>query len=214
MIGLFWLAATQLAAGIAPGIQSRSTPNGMNAEVFINGVPTRVIERSVRAPLEETARVYRSGLGPRRIELPMAQGTLIAAPMDGYFITVQLTRLDDKRTQSRMSIANLKGTVQSALPLLLPTGSKLLSRVGAQDAGKHSDTLVARNRQSVISNLAYLQQHLRADGYSLSDKREVYRDDHRGTVLWFEAPGRSVQIVAFDIAGETLLNIVVVKAVS
>lgn len=211
MPGLLCLLSLAMSPGGEPAPESARNA-GLDARLIINDVPTQVREWLIDHDLHESTAFYRKYLGEQHIELNMPRGLLLAAPREGHFVTVELSRVDDRHTRARVSEAQMSGLVSGPDPLPLPANAIVLSRM-RETVNRHVvRTLLARSDSSVMELGQGFRRSLDRAGLRFIDRQVVQGKAPQGEILRFADARRSAEIVLTSERGRTWIAAVVIEA--
>jgi len=212
MIALF---VCLLSVAVAPGsepVPELSRPAGLDAQLVINDVPTRVREWLLDLDLRDSAEFYRRYLGERHVELSSPRGPILAAPHAGRFVTVELSRADARRTRARVSEAQFSGVSRGPSPIPLPADATVLGRVSEGVGRDAVQTVLARSDSSAQSVGGYLRRSLPRLGLALRDRQPLRRAGAEGEMLEFTDGRRRAQVVLTSEHGRTWIMAVIAGA--
>jgi len=184
---------------------------GLDAQLVINDVPTHVREWLIDHDLRESTIFYRRYLGEQHIELNTPRGLLLAAPREGRFVTVELSRVDDRRTRARLSEARMDQLESGSDPLPLPANTIVLSRMRERVGRRAVQTVLARSDSGVLELAQELRRNLDRAGLRLIDRQAVQGKGSRGEIWTFADARRRAEIVLTAERGMTWVAAVVVE---
>lgn len=194
--------------GLAPGSARIA---GLDAQLVINDVPTHVREWLIDQDLRASTAFYRRYLGEQRIELNTPRGVLLAAPREGRFITVELSRVDDRRTRARVSEARMGHLESGSDPLPMPPNILVLSRMKERVGQRLVHTVLARSDSGVLELSRELRRRLDRAGLRFIDTRAVQGGQTRGEIWTLADARRRAEIVLTPDRGRTWMTAVVVE---
>ncbi|MBS0611603.1 MAG: hypothetical protein JSS24_00340 [Proteobacteria bacterium] len=204
-----------LSAAVAPAsepVPELARPAGLDAQLVINDVPTRVREWLLDLDLRDSAEFYRRYLGERHVELNSPRGPILAAPHAGRFVTVELSRADDRRTSARVSEAQLSGAARGSSPLPLPAEVTLLGRVSEGTGREAVQTVLARSDSSAQVVGAHLRQSFSRAGLKLLERQPLHHAGVEGEVLNFSDGRRRAEVVLSSDHGRTWIMAIIAGA--
>jgi hypothetical protein len=215
MIVAFTMLIGMLSAGGLDPVPNGARPSGIDEELTVNAIPTRVREWMLDLELSDARQFYRRFLGERHVELPRSQGLILAAPTVGGFTTVELLGAGPSRTRVRVSEARLasgEGVALEAIPtpmsipVPVPPDARILSVVaGGRGAGR-AQTLVARSASDLRSVAGFYERSLSAEGLRMTERRRVKNPQHPSELLSFIGEGRRVELVLTADAAQTWIS--------
>jgi hypothetical protein len=198
-----------------------------NAQVFdigqqldVNGMPMRIRGFLSMAEPAELAQWFRRQLGEPLVENTLAQTRVLGRLQGEHYLTVQLEPAG-RGTRGLVAATHLKaghdnhGASEAATErwlARLPAGSRLLSRVSADDGGRVSRQVLFRNGHDERLNAARLRSLLTEEGYAFEREIESASDlappsgAVGGRALYFRSPGREAMATIYrDPSGDTVI---------
>lgn len=211
LLGLATLSPVAFAQSLSQPRPTVTTPKGVTTfdigqQVNINGLPMRMTGFVSAVDPQEVAERFRTSLGKPLVENIVA-GKLVLARMEGnFFISVQIEQAG-AGARGVIAITDLKAAADNKENAkdksqrwlaAFPSGSRLVSNMESQDAGKLSRHLVVSNTHDESLNRERLIGVMRDQGLAL--EREAAADPHPGSgmsatidngrVLFFKGSGK------------------------
>jgi hypothetical protein len=195
----------------------------MGSELTINGLPMRIHGFLSQQPPAQVAEWLRKSLGQPLIENHLADKLVLGRMQGDHYISIQLEP-SSKGTRGAVAVTNMKLAADKRAVSLadnarwldrLPAGSRLLSQMRSEDAGKTSTHLVFVNGVDESTNAVRLKSMLADDG--LSFERETSANGSvagsipvDGRTLYFRGANKEAIAVIARSNGETavVLNII------
>ncbi|MGH8806353.1 MAG: hypothetical protein ACREX0_00570 [Noviherbaspirillum sp.] len=187
-IALLMFAPHGAAQTVWPRVELPKGAHAFNVAdgvVTANGLPMRMQGfLSSEAPTR-LANWFRGSLEKPLVENTVAQKLILGRAQGDHYITVQLEPAG-KGTRGLVAVTHLKAVHENQVQtqtsrenwlLRLPSGSRLLSQVSSEDAGKIATHLVITNGHSEDLNRERLASLMREDGLEL--EREAAPDMKR-----------------------------------
>lgn len=210
----------------APPVPPNARQFDVDAESFmVNGVPSRVSGFLSSRPPNDIAKWYRQQLGEPLAENRLGGRQILGKERDGHYITVQLEAVGGG-TRGLVSVASLTDiqrnheadlAVRERWQNRLPADSRLLSHVGAVDAGQTSTFIAFVNSQDESLNQESLKRILREEGLELERSAASGSEEgaasglaKSGTTLYFKGRGREAMATVFktsDAQTAVILNL-------
>lgn len=144
-------------------------------QIEVNGLPMRL--QGFVSPLKpaQLAEWFRQNMGKPLVENTLSNKLILGRVQGEYYLTVQLETAG-KGTRGVAAVTHIKtayenraedqATIERWLSRL-PAGSKLLSKMISEDAGKVSTYLLVTNTQNENLNRERINKMMRADGFEL-----------------------------------------------
>ena len=193
-------------------------------QVTVNGLPMRMQGFvSARKPAQ-LAEWFRQRLGQPLVENTLAKQLILGRTEGEYYLTVQLesagagTRGVTAVTYLKAAYDNRAENQANAERWLsrLPAGSRLMSKMTSEDAGKISTYLLVTNTQSGNLNRDRLKNLMRDDGYVLEqeavpegkDTANLNARHTNGKTLFFKGSGKEAMATIYrDSNGNTAMTL-------
>lgn len=195
--------------------------------VTVNGMPMRMQGFVSSMNSAELAKWFRQSMGKPLVENTLASKLILGRNQGDYYLTVQLeptvagargvASVTDLKTANDNRAAFQQQTENWLARF--PAGSRLLSQMSSEDAGKLSTHLLVTNLQSETLNYERLKSLMRSDGFEI--ERESQANEKvsaqlpanlaNGKTLIFKGPGKeAVATIYRDKTGQTaiVLNII------
>lgn len=206
-LAAYLLAASMLTtsdAAVPAGATATSPPQSW----VINGVPTRIREWLLEMDVAQSADFYRRQLGARCIQLESAGGLIIAGPVAGAFVTVELMRAGPRRTRARISEAQVGKPAIAPEPLALPGGSRVLNRMSSGEGPDVSQVLLAQTGDALNSTADFFRDSLTRRGMRLIERRSVRHASHAAQLLSFAGRRSGIELVLTADGARTWISVV------
>jgi hypothetical protein len=211
----FTMLIGMLSSGGLDPVPNGARPSGMDEELTVNAIPTRVREWTLDLEISDAREFYRRFLGERHVELARSQGFILAAPTAGGFTTVELLAAGPSRTRARVSEARLAIGEDVAwqptppprtIPVPVPPDARVLSVVAGGHGAGRAQTLVARSASDLRSVAGFYERSLSAEGLRMTERRRVKNPQHPSELLTFVGEGRRVELVLTADAAQTWIS--------
>ena len=196
-------------------------------KITVNGLPMRIQGFVSDSKPSQLADWFRQSLGKPLVENTLGNKLILGRLQGTDYLTVQLEP-SAKGTRGVVTVSHLKAAYDSRAETQenaerwlspLPSGSRLISNMISEDAGKISKHLVISNTQSEEFNRGRLKNLLRQDGFEFERESTVDsstltkfpRSVVRGQTLYFKASGKeAMATISRDGSGYTMtvLNII------
>lgn len=196
-------------------------------QVNVNSLPMRLEGFVSALKPDQLIDLFRQSLGKPIVENTLGAKRILGRLQGEYYVSVQI---EPAGTGSRgvTAVTHLKASYDSQEQTKtdrelwlarLPSGSRLLSQMNSQDAGKSSKHLVFTNAQSENLNRDQLKNILLEDGMVFEREGSPSRDAptklseglHNSKMLFFKGPGKEALATIYrDNDGQTtvVLNVV------
>lgn len=221
---LMVLANTVLAQTAWPTIAlpSEASTFDIGKQVNVNGLPMRMHGFVSALKPAQLAAWFRQHMGKPLVENRVADKLILGRVQDEYYLTVQL---EPAGTGSRgvATVTHLKTAYDNRAEnrantehwlARLPAGSKLMSKMTSEDAGKVSTYLLVTNTQSEDLNRDRLKSLMHDDGFKL--EQEAVPDEKAaaslpagqgtGKTLYFKGQGKeAIATIYRDSNGNTAI---------
>ena len=174
--------ATLLALPVhADGWPTVSVPKGLTTfdigqQVSVNGLPMQLRGFVSARAARELADAFRHSLGKPLVE-HMLGGKLVLGRREGeHYLSVQIESVANGGSRGIVAVTHLKAAYDNQAPthdnmqrwlVRLPAGSRLLSQMESEDAGKLSRHLIISNSQDEALNRDHLVSLLAEEGLRL-----------------------------------------------
>jgi uncharacterized glyoxalase superfamily protein PhnB len=184
--------------------------------IVLNGHRGRILQVDASGDTQALLAFYREHFGARRVENKIGDTQVIATQQGSYFYTVQVRKsgLDMAQATVMMTLLGQKPSRSTALndtQSWLPTETRTLQTMEADDAGTRSITLTALNRQSLQTNRGLVLEAAEQRGFRLTreDKLPVSTAGARdGVSLWLSARSEQAIVTVVDTGEQRALTIV------
>lgn len=199
-------------------------PFDIGEQVTVNGLAMRMQGFvSARKPAQ-LAEWFRQRLGQPLVENMLAKQLILGRTQGEYYLTVQLESAG-AGTRGVAAVTHLKAAYDNRAEnqvnaerwlSRLPAGSRLMSRMTSEDAGKVSTYLLVTNTQNENLNRDRLKNLMRDDGYVL--EQEAVLEDKgsarqaawhaNGRTLFFKGSGKEAMATIYrDSNGNTAMTL-------
>lgn len=207
------IATTLLSVAMLASLSTDPVPEGTRPAIWsqqltINAIPTHVSEWILDLSLEQSADFYRGFLGKRHVEFDGARRSVLAAPVAGRFVSVELQRVDASRTRARVSEAEIGAASRGEEFIPVPVNTRILSTIAAGQRSERSQTVIARTSSDLGATISFYQQALTAKGLRLTGHRTQQNQGRRSELLSFSGSGRNVELVLTRDAAQTWISAV------
>jgi hypothetical protein len=197
-------------------VPAGATALSVAGDVVLNGYRSRILQVDASGDSQALLAFYREHFGTRRVENKVAGAHVIAAQQGAYFHTVQIRKNGLEMAQATV-MTTLLGQKPSRSAALndtqswLPTETRTLQTMEADDAGTRSITLTALNQQSLQTNRGLVLQAAERRGFRLTreDKLPASAVGARdGVSLWLSAASEQAIVTVSDAGEQRALTIV------
>lgn len=191
-------------------------------QLTINGLPMRMQGFVSALKPVQLAEWFRQRMGKPLVENTLANKLILGRAQGEYYLTVQLEPAATG-TRGIAAVSHLKAAYDERAEnrastehwlSRFPAGSKLLSQMRSEDAGKVSTYLLVVNTQSGNLNRKRLKNLMRNDGFEL--EHEAMPDNKTGAALpegiahgktlFFKGPGKEAMATIYrDNHGRTAI---------
>lgn len=187
-------------------------------QVAVDGLPMRMQGFVSALKPAQLAAWFRLHMGNPLVENTLGNKLILGRVQGDYYLTVQLEPAGTG-TRGVAAVAHQKAAYDNRDEnrantehwlSRLPAGSKILSKMTSEDAGKVSTYLLATNTQSESLNRDRLKNLMRDDGFEL--EREATPDDKslaghaNGRTLFFKGAGKEAMATLYrDSNGNTAI---------
>jgi hypothetical protein len=199
-------------------------PVNVGGQSTVNGLPMRIKGFVAPGTPSQVADAFRKALGQPLVESRVADMLVLSRMQGDFYLSVQIGP-SGGGSRGAVAVTNLKLAAESRIDIAaererwlnrLPAGSRLLSHMTSEDAGKSSSHLVLTNGLADDVNAARIQSMLAEDGMLL--ERDTKIDGAtaggqyapRGRTLYFRGPNKEAIAVISHADGDAaiVLNIV------
>jgi hypothetical protein len=192
----------------------------VGGQITVNGLPMRVKGFVAPGAPSDVADEFRKALGQPLMESRVA-GKLVLGRMQGdFYLSVQIEP-SGSGSRGAATVTNLKLAAERRIGATaererwlnrLPAGSRLISHVTSEDAGKSSSHFVLTNGLTDDVNAARLKSMLSEDGMSLERETQSAGAGYapQGRTLYFRGPNKEAIAVIAHVNGDTavVLNVI------
>lgn len=197
-------------------------PFNIGQQVTINGLPMRLQGFVSEMAPAELLQAVRRTLGKPLVENKVGAKHVLGRAENGFYLTVQIEAAG-QGSSGTVAITDLGSVRKSSIESRsqssrwldrLPSGSKFVSRMTSEDAGKVAAHMVIANGHSESLNRDALAFLMREEGYELEREAATNGDSPRGmpgtvsngTTLFFKGAGReAVAVIAHEGNGRTFI---------
>ena len=226
------LSVSAAAQGAWPviALPQETKPFELGGQISVNGMPMRMQGFVSGADPGRLAAWFRQSLGQPLVESALGPKIILGRLQGEYYVTVQLepaasgTRGLIGMTDLKAAHANERATQAARARWLarLPSGSRLLSQMESDDAGKHGTHLVIVNQHGAQLNRDQLTSLMGDDGMAL--ERAVGAGElagalagapagapwrappANGTTLFYKGGGKeAMAVISRDASGQTTI---------
>jgi hypothetical protein len=185
-------------------------------DIVLNGHRSRIVQVEAQGGAQELVAHYREQFGARRVENRVGDMQVIATQQGQHFHTVQVRRsgLDAAQATVVTTLIGPKPLRSAALndtQAWLPTETKTLQTLEADDAGARSITVTAFNQQAMHTNRGLLLQAAEQRGFRLTheDKLPAFSAGVRdGVSLWLSSKSEQAIVSVVDTGEQRAITIV------
>jgi hypothetical protein len=190
------------------------------SDVVLNGQRSRILQVDAPSSPEAVLAFYREQFGARRVENKLGDTQVIASQQGSYFHTVQIRRsgLDAAQATLMTTLLGQRPSRSAALndtQAWLPTETRTVQTMEADDAGTRSITLTAVNQQGLQTNRDSVMQAAAQRGFRITreDKLPASAQGLRdGVSLWLAARSEQAIVTVVDTGEQRALTIVRTRA--
>jgi len=199
-----WLAAgltTAWAAPSGPTWTPLAWPQGIQPQVIaedmrLNGRPVRLYQFETRETQSALRDRLMSFVGPHARVTTIGQREVIAGPVGGNYVTVDLHPRPDGGVVGYVMQTDLDAPLASAAPAM-PIESTLWSHTESRDGTQTASVAMLENRHSLATNSDFYERDFKRQGLART-KTEVAELPRKASTMHFAGNKRHATVVVED----------------
>lgn len=220
LLAMVGLSGTSLAALWQPAFPDVPLPDNARVRMIsdgmqMNSLHTRIFEVDFDLPPAAVVEHFHAIWQKEMVLRRLGQQVFVSHRENDWLIAIQLERTADSTTRGLVSITDIfdamdTGRTQAGLPYPMPEGSQVLQQLQAEDVGRHSETLILTNTESVHQNLEYYRSWAQEQGYAPVTRGALIQGMSGGAMI-LNRGAEQLNLAAAARGGQTVIAIVRVQ---